>query len=35
MSDRKMPKRSVGGIYVSDMDQYLIDILKQKSELNK
>ena len=32
MSNRKMPKRSVGGIYVSDMDQYLVDILKEKEK---
>jgi len=32
MSDRKMPKRSVGGIYVSDMDKYLIDIQKEKEK---
>ena len=35
MSKKKMPKRSVGGVYVHDMDKYLLDILKkEKSELD-
>ena len=35
MSKKKMPKRSVGGVYVDKMDEYLLDILKkEKSELD-
>jgi hypothetical protein len=30
MSKKKMPKRSVGGVYVCDMDKYLLEVLKKE-----